>query len=92
MARRKFREDKSKFYGTKQVLQDLNAPAHTAVHETDPIVPGLPAGGLTDQVLSKVTSTDFDTYWQSIGVTTNLDGGFATVNYGGTTPVDGGSA
>lgn len=35
MSRRKFREQKSKFYGSKQVLQDLNIPAHSVVHDYD---------------------------------------------------------
>ena len=38
MSRRKFREDKSKFYGTKQVIQDLNQAAHATVHDLDPSV------------------------------------------------------
>jgi hypothetical protein len=38
VSRRKFREDKSKFTGTKQVLQDLNQTAHAIVHDTDPSV------------------------------------------------------
>lgn len=41
MSRRKFREEKSKFYGAKQVLQDLNIPAHSVVHDLDV---GLPSG------------------------------------------------
>jgi hypothetical protein len=38
VSRRKFREDKSKFTGTKQVLQDLNQAAHATVHDLDPSV------------------------------------------------------
>jgi hypothetical protein len=40
VSRRKFREDKSKFHGTKQVLQDLNQIAHSQVHDVDPSVAG----------------------------------------------------
>lgn len=36
MARRKHRENKSKFFGTKQVLKDMNAPAHAVLHDYDP--------------------------------------------------------
>jgi hypothetical protein len=38
VSRRKFREDKSKFYGSKQVIQDLNQAAHATVHDLDPSV------------------------------------------------------
>lgn len=92
MSRRKFREQGSKFYGTKQVLQDLNQPSHLAAHDLDPIVQAVPTGGTTDQVLSKASSTDFDLYWQTIGMTTNLDGGAAATTYGGTTAITGGGA
>jgi hypothetical protein len=78
MARRKFREKSSKFYGTKQVLQDLNAPAHTAVHDLDAAAVQLPGGGLAGQVLIKNTDADFDVSW---GYITEfppiLDGGAA---------------
>jgi len=47
MSRRKFREDKSKFYGAKQVLQDLNVPAHAVVHDLDVSLAGGGASGYT---------------------------------------------
>lgn len=92
MSRRSFREKYSKFQGTKQVLQDLNAPAHSATHDLDPITTGVPSGGTTDQVLSKNSGSDYDLYWQTVGITTNLDGGAATTSYGGTTAITGGGA
>lgn len=36
MARRKLREKKSKFFGTKQVLKDMNLLAHSVAHDLDP--------------------------------------------------------
>lgn len=92
MARRKFREEKSKFYGTKQVLQDLNAPAHLAVHELDAVVLGIPAGGLQGQVLVKLSNDDYDVGWADA---TSLfpaivDGGDAPTAPG--TIIDGGNA
>lgn len=44
MARRKIREEKSKFQGSKQVLQNLNTSAHTEEHQKSS--PGS-AGGTT---------------------------------------------
>jgi hypothetical protein len=52
VARRKFREAKSKFHGTKQVLQDINAPAHSILHDLDVSIAG---GGASGYVL----------FWQS---------------------------
>lgn len=63
MGRRKFREQKSKFYGTKQVLTDINLPAHLAIHDLDAAVVQLPAGGLTGQFLVKNTDADYDVSW-----------------------------
>lgn len=40
MSRRRFREEKSKFAGTKQVLQNLNQAAHAIVHDADVSLPG----------------------------------------------------
>jgi hypothetical protein len=55
VSRRKFREEKSKFTGTKQVLQDLNQAAHQIVHDSDV---ALPAGaGATGYVLVWSTGT-----------------------------------
>jgi len=45
VARRKFREERSKFHGTKQVLQDLNIPAHATLHDLDVSLPGSSASG-----------------------------------------------
>lgn len=42
MGRRAFREKRSKFSGTKQVLQNLNQAAHAIVHDLDV---SLPSGG-----------------------------------------------
>lgn len=92
MSRRKFREERSKFYGTKQVLQDLNSPAHLAVHDLDPIVSGIPRGGLTNQVLVKLSNDDFDVGWaDAFSLAPSLiDGGPATAIH--STFVDGGDA
>jgi hypothetical protein len=38
VGRRKFREQRSKFFGTKQVLTDINLPAHLAIHDLDAAV------------------------------------------------------
>lgn len=40
MARRKIREQKSKFQGTKQVLKDVNTVAHDELHKNP--TPGSP--------------------------------------------------
>ena len=40
MGRRAFREKRSKFGGTKQVLQNLNQAAHAVVHDLDVSLPG----------------------------------------------------
>lgn len=50
MSRRKFREDKSKFAGTKQVLQNLNQTAHAIVHDADVSLPS--GAGATGYVLT----------------------------------------
>ena len=55
MSRRKFREEKSKFHGTKQVLQDLNQTAHQIVHDADVALAG-GAGG-TGYILVWSTGT-----------------------------------
>lgn len=92
MSRRKFREERSKFYGTKQVLQDLNSPAHLAVHDLDPIVSGLPRGGFTGQVLVKLSNDDFDVGWADAIDTApaDIDGGPSDAVH--TTFYDGGDA
>ena len=92
MSRRKLREANSKFFGTKQVLRDLNQAAHLTAHDLDPTVASLPTGGSTDQVLGKATSADFDVEWQTIAISSNLDGGAAASVYGGTTTISGGGA
>lgn len=48
MGRRAFREKRSKFGGTKQVLQNLNQAAHAIVHDLDV---SLPSGGASGYVL-----------------------------------------
>ncbi len=105
MARRKFREQRSKFYGTKQVLTDINLPAHLAIHDLDAAVIQLPAGGLAGQFLVKNSDADYDVSWgfasafpsvldggsaTPVGVDTIIDGGTATPDQ--TSNVDGGSA
>ena len=92
MARRKLREANSKFFGTKQVLRDLNQAAHLTAHDLDPTVASLPTGGSTDYVLTKASSADFDVEWAVIPVSSNLDGGAAASVYGGTTAISGGGA
>lgn len=55
MGRRAFREKRSKFSGTKNVLQNLNQAAHAVVHDLDV---SLPAGsGGTGYVLTWSTGT-----------------------------------
>ena len=63
MGRRAFREKRSKFQGTKQVLTDINLPAHLAIHDLDANVVQLPAGGLAGQFLVKNTDADYDVSW-----------------------------
>ena len=63
MGRRAFREKRSKFYGTKQVLTDINLPSHLAIHDLDASVVQLPAGGLTGQFLVKNSNADYDVSW-----------------------------
>lgn len=55
MGRRAFREKRSKFGGTKQVLQNLNQAAHSVVHDLDVSLPS-GAGG-TGYVLTWSTGT-----------------------------------
>lgn len=45
MGRRAFREKRSKFSGTKQVLQNLNQAAHAIVHDLDVSLPAGDSGG-----------------------------------------------
>lgn len=45
MGRRAFREKRSKFSGTKQVLQNLNQAAHAVVHDLDVSLPSGGGGG-----------------------------------------------
>lgn len=51
-------------------------------------------GGLTGQVLTKISDTDYDINWQTPtgGGDSNLDGGNASSIYGGQTSIDGGGA
>ena len=63
MGRRVFREKRSKFHGTKQVLTDINLPAHLTIHDLDAAVVQLPAGGLAGQFLVKNTDADYDVSW-----------------------------
>jgi hypothetical protein len=49
VARRKVREQKSKVYGTKQVLTQLNRAAHAEEHQT--ATHGSPGGTTTTGVL-----------------------------------------
>lgn len=45
MGRRAFREKRSKFSGTKNVLQNLNQAAHAIVHDLDVSLPSGSGGG-----------------------------------------------
>ena len=54
----------------------------------------LPAGGTAGQVLTKQSSTDGDADWEDAaagGSSGQIDGGTWDTNYGGTTPIDGGT-
>lgn len=68
MGRRAFREKRSKFQGTKQVLTDINLPAHLAIHDLDAAVVQLPAGGLAGQFLVKNTNADYDVSWSFVSI------------------------
>lgn len=59
MARRKIREEKSKFRGTKNVLTDLNLGAHRELHYNEPI--GSPVVEIIYTVLPKIG--DFIVPW-----------------------------
>jgi hypothetical protein len=80
VARRKLREAKSKFSGTKNILQQINQPSHRAIHERDPITPAVPPGGFTGQALVKLSDDDFDVGWAFIDTSgiTSYDGGDST--------------
>lgn len=54
---------------------------------------GVPPGGNTNEVLTKVSNSDYDVEWRpAAGGIFNLDGGDADDIYGGVSPVDGGGA
>ena len=61
-----------------------------------PAAAALTKGGLTGQVLTKVSATDWDCTWSTPsgggGGSPNLDGGTASSVYGGIDPIDGGGA
>ena len=58
---------------------------------TGPTGPGVPAGGLTDQVLAKASNADYDTKWVNANnVIGNIDGGLPDSNYGGIPLIDAG--
>lgn len=52
---------------------DDNDP--TCIVALQPVLPGLPGGGIAGQVLSKVTSEDYDVSWVNPGVPTEGSGG-----------------
>lgn len=59
-------------------------------------ITGVPGGGGTGEVLTKVSAADYDMVWAAGGGggggSPNLDGGDAASVYGGITSIDGGGA
>jgi hypothetical protein len=92
VARRKIREQKSKFAGTKNILQQINQPSHKAIHELDPVAPTIPRGGSQNYVLAKSSNDDYDVEWVLISsILFSIDGGNAS-STAGSFSFDGGSA
>jgi len=81
--------------GTSWIAAGTGSPGPTGpAGATGPAGPGVPVGGSTGQVLTKNTSTNYDTSWQTPaagGGSGNLDGGSPSSVYGGTSPIDGGT-
>jgi hypothetical protein len=87
MARRKAREKKSKFFGTTQVLRDINQPAHVVLHDLDAVagarlVPQdlLLTGILTPSPLN-TTENDYNPMGLNTASTLRLDPGGGGVTF-----------
>ena len=96
MARRKQREKHSRFFGTQQVLRDLNQAAHAVVHDLDSAVVEIPAGGEAGYFLVKNSGADFDVSWGftidgGTASSGDIDGGYATAGTPDLT-IDGGTS